>query len=605
MPVRSGDPKRRRRAALIPALGALVLLSLAPSVGLGQTRGGYNGGPVPGGGRGGGGFGGAGLGIGIGAGIIGGVIAPMLRAPPDRDDDPEPQRPRRTPPAVAHPDAPNPARPRPASEPKAAVRAPSRPAAGEPTPRRSAKAPVPSPPRAERAEPPRSAQAARKATPPGRPPLPPPLAPTARRAAPPVPIADEPDVVPGEVLVTFRPSASRDAADRLARRARLRLVGGERFTLVPVTLHRYAIGPGRSVAAVVRALRDDPQVESAQPNHAYALVGDAAPSLAGAQYAIGKLRLVEAQEAATGRDISVAVIDSGVDATHPALADALAMSWDAIGRGPVPPGSAHAHGTAVAGLVGARGPLASPAPEARLLAIRAFTGAGEARPSGAQGTTVHVLRAVDWAAEAGARVVNMSFAGPADALLARFLAAGSARGTVYVAAGGNAGAQAAPLYPAADPSVIAVTATDSEDRLYRQANRGGHICIAAPGTDILAATPGGGYGLLSGTSMAAPEIAGIAAMLLQADPTLTPARLREALTRGARDLGPPGPDPEFGAGLADARAALQAIGPPPPAARSAPEARAQEGTGTAEAPTRAAVAAPEPAGGDTLPAGRP
>lgn len=603
MPVRSVD-LHRRMAVLLRGACAVAALWLAPSEGLAQTRGGFEGGPMPGGGRGGGGFGGAGLGLGIGAGIIGGVIAPMLRAPPpDRDDDPEPQRPRRPPPALARPDAPSPARSRPAPEPKAAVQTPTRPIrppAAEPAPRRTVKAPAPSQPRAEPVRPPQPVR--RLAAPPPRlPPAAPP--PTARRPPPasPLPAADEPGVVPGEVLVTFGPSAPRDAADGLARRARLRLIASERFTLVPITLHRYAIGPGRGVAAVVRALRADPQVEAAQPNHAYALVGDATPSLAGAQYAVSKLRLVEAQEAATGRDIPVAVIDSGVDAAHPALAGALARSWDAIGKGAVPPGSAHGHGTAVAGLVGARGPLASPAPEARLLAIRAFTGAGEARPSGAQGTTVHVLRAVDWAAEAGARVVNMSFAGPADALLSRFLAAGSGRGTIYVAAGGNAGAQAPPLYPAADPSVIAVTATDAEDRLYRHANRGGHICIAAPGTDILAAMPGGGYGLLSGTSMAAPAIAGIAALLLQADPTLTPARLRDALMRGARDLGAPGPDPEFGAGLADARATLQALGLAPPPARTAPEAQGPAGIDGAGATARAAVVAPEPAGGPMPP----
>lgn len=596
MPARARDPHRWRRAALIRGACTAAVLMLAPSAVVGQTRGGFDAGVPRGVGRGGPGFGGAGLGLGLGAGVLGGVIAPMLRgaAPTEPDEDgAEPQRPRRPPPATTRSDEPSPARRRPSPEPKAAARPPSRPdgppAAAEPprtAPRRAANAPKPPPsPRIERTEAVRPPpQPVRRVTAPA-PVLPPATRPPGARSAPPPAspaglAADEPTTVPGEVLVTFAPAAPSDAPNRLARRAGLRLSASERFTLVPVTLHRYAIGPGRSVASVVRALQADAQVATVQPNHAYALVGGATPALAGAQYAVGKLRLVEAQEAATGRDVPVAVIDSGVDAAHPALAGALAQSWDAIAKGAVAPGSAHAHGTAVAGLVGGRGPLASPAPEARLLAIRAFTGPGEARPSGAQGTTVHVLRAVDWAASAGARVVNMSFAGPADTLLSRFLAAGAARGTVYVAAGGNAGAASPPLYPAADPSVIAVTATDAEDRLYPQANRGGHICVAAPGADILAAAPGGGYGLLSGTSMAAPEIAGIVAMLLQTDPTLTPAGVRDALRRGARDLGPPGPDPDYGAGIADARATLQAIAPP------------------------AAVAAPGPVAADTLPTSR-
>ena len=416
MSIRSGDLHRGWMATPIRRACTVAVLILAPSAVLGQTRGGFDGGAA----RGGGGFGGAGLGIGLG--IIGGVIAPMLRRPPpDRDGDVQPPPLRRPPPAASRSDGPVPARSRPAPEPKAGIRPPTRPTANAtaprpPAPRHTEKAP-PAPSRGERAT--------RPALPPALPPAPPPA--TARNASPPGPgarpAADEPGLVPGEVLVTFGPSAPADAPGALARRAGLRLTASERFALVPLTLHRYAIRPGRSVAAVVRALQADPQVAAAQPNHVYGLVGTVAPTLAGAQYAVAKLRLAEAQEAATGRDVAVAVIDSGVDATHPALAGAVAQSWDAIAKGAMPPGSAHAHGTAVAGLVGARGPLASPAPEARLLAIRAFSGAGEARPSGAQGTTVHVLRAVDWAAAAGARVVNMSFAGPADTLLSRFLAA--------------------------------------------------------------------------------------------------------------------------------------------------------------------------------------
>ena len=98
------------------------------------------------------------------------------------------------------------------------------------------------------------------------------------------------------------------------------------------------------------------------------------------------------------------------------------------------------------------------------------------------------------AQERGARIVNLSFAGPRDPMIASVLQAGRERGTIFVAAAGNGGPNAAPSFPALDPNVIAVTATDAEDRLYPAASRGGYVTLAAPGVDILAPAPSGAYG---------------------------------------------------------------------------------------------------------------
>ncbi|GEP02757.1 S8 family serine peptidase [Methylobacterium oxalidis] len=481
------------------------------------SRGGYGGGPM----------------IGL-PGIIG--IVPRLipqRETVEEEDEPPP---RRRPETARPPEAERPPRravqSRPAPEPR---RPPRRQAAPEP------ERGVPEPAR-------KPAKLATKPPPPARPaPLP---------AAQPAQALAEPGEVPGEVLFALRPGAGPRALRTILARERLDLVSADTFTLVPLTLNRARIRGGRSVGAVVAALARDPQVESAQANHAYSLVG-AAPTFASVQYAAAKLRLDEAHRAATGRDVTVAVIDSGIDEAHPALQGAVSERYDALGgaRGPEP----HPHGTAVAGILAARAQLASAAPEARLLAARAFSGETAA---GAQGTTLHVLRAVDWAARARARVVNMSFAGPQDAALARFLEAGTRAGTVYVAAAGNAGPASPPLFPAADPNVIAVTATDAEDRLFPAANRGAHVCVAAPGVEVLVAAPSAAYGFSSGTSMAAAQVSGIVALMLQARPALSPAEIRAGLARGARDLGAPGPDPEFGAGFADAEGILRALAAP-------------------------------------------
>ena len=120
------------------------------------------------------------------------------------------------------------------------------------------------------------------------------------------------------------------------------------------------------------------------------------------------------------------------------------------------------------------------------------------------------------------------------------------------------GAKSPPLYPAADPNVIAVTATDADDKLFEQSNRGRHIAVAAPGAQILVAIPDGGYEVSSGTSYSAAEVSGIVALMLERKGGLTPDKVRGILLATAKDLGPKGRDIMFGAGLADAYGALMA-----------------------------------------------
>ena len=108
-------------------------------------------------------------------------------------------------------------------------------------------------------------------------------------------------------------------------------------------------------------------------------------------------------------------------------------------------------------------------------------------------TTFNILKSVDWAASKNARIINMSFAGPPDDLLREMLTKANARGIVLIAAVGNAGPRSPPLYPAADAGVIGVTATDVDDKLMPQANRGPQVAVAAPGVEILAVAPDGKY----------------------------------------------------------------------------------------------------------------
>jgi subtilisin family serine protease len=189
------------------------------------------------------------------------------------------------------------------------------------------------------------------------------------------------------------------------------------------------------------------------------------------------------------------------------------------------------------------------------LAIRAFGAA----PNGAESTSFVVLKGLDYAAAHGAQIVNMSFAGPKDALIERGIAAAAAKGIVMVAASGNAGPKSPPLYPAANAKVIAVSATDAQDRLFAASNRGSHNALSAPGVDIFLPAPDGKYQMTSGTSFSAAYISGVAALMLERNPALKPDEVRAILMKTARDLGAPGRDDLFGAGEADAYAAVSAV----------------------------------------------
>jgi len=176
---------------------------------------------------------------------------------------------------------------------------------------------------------------------------------------------------------------------------------------------------------------------------------------------------------------------------------------------------------------------------------------------GAQGTTFNILKGLDWAASKNARIVNMSFAGPPDPMFRDMLTKAHARGIVLIAAVGNAGPHSPPLYPAADPDVIGVTATDAEDRLFPQANRGPQVAVAAPGVQVLEPAPDAAYQVTTGTSVAAAHASGVAALLLARDPKLTPDQVRSRLIKSARPIA--GNKRDVGAGVIDALGAINSI----------------------------------------------
>jgi subtilisin family serine protease len=359
-----------------------------------------------------------------------------------------------------------------------------------------------------------------------------------------------------DVLILVDGTSTTDAQiEALAQRHRLIRIESLGIPMLAGTLFRWRIPDNRPMDRVLNDLSNDSAVRFAQRNMIYRAQdsGAKAPAEGDAgQYALAKLHLPEAHLLARGTDVAIAVIDSGIDVTHPELAGAVIGTYDALNSKE----GAHPHGTGVAGTIIAHSRLVGSAPAAHLLAIRAFA----ANPSsGAESTSFVVLKALNYAVQQNAQIINMSFAGPADPLVQQALGVAFARGIVLVAAAGNAGPNSPPLYPAADSHVIAVTATDSGDHLFAQANRGPQVAVAAPGVDILMPAPEDKYQVNSGTSFAAAYVSGVAALLIDRNPGITPDGVRAALTATAHDLGPKGRDDQFGAGLADALAAVEAV----------------------------------------------
>jgi subtilisin family serine protease len=237
----------------------------------------------------------------------------------------------------------------------------------------------------------------------------------------------------------------------------------------------------------------------------------------------------------------IGLIDSGVDGTHPVLAGATIVRHGCDGA--VFPA---AHGTAVASLlVGTGDGFASVIPGATLYASDIFCGHG--------GGSIGLLAiALNWMAQEKVAVVNISLVGAKSVLLTGLVRAMTKRGFLLVAAVGNDGPTAPPLYPAAYPEVVGVTGVDAKRRVLPEACRGEQVDFAAAGADLSAAAVGGGFEEIRGTSFATPIVAALLARSLQVpDPAAAQNALLE-LAATAIDIGNNGTDPSYGKGLVGA-----------------------------------------------------
>ncbi len=255
-----------------------------------------------------------------------------------------------------------------------------------------------------------------------------------------------------------------------------------------------------------------------------------------------------------GAGITVAVLDSGVDRTHPDLAGRLLPTRDLVGDGNV--GDPFGHGTRIAGIIAGvmdGAGIAGLASDVRVLPIRVLAADGE-------GDQRRTARGIREAVEAGAQVINLSLSSQTRSTAqAQAIEYALARGVTVVAAAGNRRTQGSPtVFPAAYPGVIGVSSVAPTLRASKFASRGSFIDLAAPGQRILTTLPGGRWGNDDGTSLAAAYVAGAAALVRAANPTLDREEADRILTSTAIDLGAPGHDETYGHGLLHVGRAVRA-----------------------------------------------
>ena len=242
---------------------------------------------------------------------------------------------------------------------------------------------------------------------------------------------------------------------------------------------------------------------------------------------------------AEGGAFKVGLVDGGVDLSHPVFKGAVIHQYGCDGK-PVP----SPHGTAVASLlVGKSDPFSGAAPGAELFAADVYCGAGTG------GAADAVVDAIAWIARQHVAVINVSLVGPKNMLLENVVRLVIARGHVIVAAVGNDGPAASPLYPASYADVVGVTGVDARRKVLLEACRGKQVDFAAPGADMAAADLSPTFAAVRGTSFAAPIVAGLLASALHEPDRAAATRAIEALASQAVDLGSHGVDKTYGAGL--------------------------------------------------------
>lgn len=301
-------------------------------------------------------------------------------------------------------------------------------------------------------------------------------------------------------------------------------------------------------AGLIAELSADPDIEYAEPDYEYALCRTPNDPMYPDLYGLQKLACEQAWGITTGSDVLVAVIDTGIDYTHPDLAANYAGGYDFYSKD-ADPMDEYGHGTHVAGTIAAVGNngvgVVGVNWRVRLLAVKVFGASGSTQAS-------IIAPGIVWAADQGAKVSNNSYGGPgASQVMADAIRYAYSKGHTFICAAGNNNLNILGYHPAGDRYTLSVAASDSSDAKALFSNWG-CVDLCAPGVGITSTKLGGGYIAYNGTSMATPHTCGVAALLLSVHPDWTPEQIRQALRLGADDVQETGWDIYSGFGRANA-----------------------------------------------------
>jgi subtilisin len=323
--------------------------------------------------------------------------------------------------------------------------------------------------------------------------------------------------------------------------------------------------------AEIKALKEDPNVAKVEDDGpVYALdndygdeelvvEGQPSPLAETIPAGVAQVKAPSAWDCTRGKVIKVAVLDTGIDGTHPDLALNYKGGISFV-PGESTPQDFHSHGTHCAGTIAARingAGVVGVAPAAYLYAVKVLSRTGS-------GAWSNLISGIDWCVKNGIRVLSMSLGAPsAPSAVEAMCNLAWGKGLLLVAAAGNSGpAMGSVGYPAKYDSVIAVSAIDSANLIAGFSSRGPEVELCAPGVSVLSTIPGGGFGTKSGTSMACPHVSGVATLAWGGHRYADNITIRRLLAWTSDNLGIPGRDPLYGYGRADAAAACELSMPP-------------------------------------------
>jgi len=361
--------------------------------------------------------------------------------------------------------------------------------------------------------------------------------------------------VPALIAAVEEPSERSEEIEYIVKWIHSPLAPGDEYEILShdmelqITLIKVA---NHSAPELLRRLREDPNIQYVEPNFTLSVGARSVQQEGMNQYYLDQTRIREAWElVAPNPDLTVAVLDTGVDLTHPDLVDNLVEGFNLIDP-KKPPQDDHGHGTMIAGVLGASGKnpngITGILKQVRIMPIKVMRNDGK-------GGSADVAKGIRLAVDEGADIVLLSLGDwNYSSLIQEVVNYAESKRVLVVSATGNN--MDFVNYPAALPTVLGVGAVDTLDRVETYSNKGQEVDVVAPGSVIYTTVLGGGYDTRSGTSLAAPQVAGLAGLILSKYPDFTPAQVRNLIRYSAVDIESPGWDKKSGYGRIDAVRAL-------------------------------------------------